>query len=624
MTQDTLLADPEVQHRDRIVIRFAGDSGDGMQLAGTRFTDASALFGNDLATFPSFPAEIRAPAGTVAGVSSFQIHIADFDILTPGDAPDVLVAMNPAALMANLADVEEAGLLILNSDAFNERNFAKCGYDVDPREDGTLDQYNVLSVPMEELTKLAVVDSGVRGRATLRSKNFFALGLITWMFGRTLDPITDWIDKKFGADQPVGKANTMALKAGYNYGITTDAVHYKYDVPPAKMPAGTYTNITGNKALAWGLIAAAQLAKLPLFFGSYPITPASGVLEELARQKHFGVKTFQAEDEIAAAGISVGASFAGHLAATGTSGPGVALKSETISLALMMELPLVIVNVQRAGPSTGIPTKTEQADLMSAIYGRHGESPLPVIAAASPGDAFSTAIEACRIALKYMTPVILLSDGFVANSSEPWMLPDVASLPEMPVSFATEPNGEDGEFLPYKRNEFLARPWAIPGTPGLEHRLGGLEKQVETGNVNYVPENHAAMTELRERKIAGIAKDIPPVTVEGPENGDVLVLGWGGTYGSIRAGVLRAQQAGYNSVASAHLRHLFPFPANLGSVLRSYKHVIVPELNRGQLSKLLQAEYLIPIESYPKIMGVPFKATEIQARIVATIEGDRT
>ena len=624
MTQDTLLADPEVQHRDRIVIRFAGDSGDGMQLAGTRFTDASALFGNDLATFPSFPAEIRAPAGTVAGVSSFQIHIADFDILTPGDAPDVLVAMNPAALMANLDDVEDAGLLILNSDAFNERNFAKCGYDADPRDDGTLDQYNVLSVAMEELTKLAVVDSGVRGRATLRSKNFFALGLVTWMFGRTLDPIIDWIDGKFGADQPVGKANTMALKAGYNYGITTDAVHYKYDVPPAHMPAGTYTNITGNKALAWGLIAAAQQAKLPLFFGSYPITPASGVLEELARQKHFGVKTFQAEDEIAAAGISVGAAFAGHLAATGTSGPGIALKSETISLALMMELPLVIVNVQRAGPSTGIPTKTEQADLMFSIYGRHGESPLPVIAAASPGDAFSSAIEACRIALKYMTPVILLSDGFVANSSEPWMLPDVADLPEFPVTFATKPNGDNGAYLPYKRDEHLARPWAIPGTPGLEHRLGGLEKQVETGNVNYTPENHAAMTKLREDKITGIAKDIPPLTVEGPENGDVLVLGWGGTYGSIRAGVLRSQQAGYTSVASAHLRHLFPFPANLGSVLRSYKHVIVPELNRGQLNKLLQAEYLIPIESYPKIMGVPFKATEIQARIIETIEGDRT
>ena len=624
MTHDTLLADPAVEHRDRIVIRFAGDSGDGMQLAGTRFTDASALFGNDLATFPSFPAEIRAPAGTVAGVSSFQIHIADFDILTPGDGPDVLVTMNPAALMANIDDVTEGGLIILNSDAFIQRNFAKCGYDVDPRTDGSLEQYRVLSVPMEELTKLAVADSGVSGRAALRSKNFFALGLISWMFSRTLEPITDWIDGKFGADEPVGRANTMALKAGYNYGNTTDAVHYKYEVLPAKMPAGTYTNITGNKALAWGLIAAAHLAKLPLFYGSYPITPASGILEELARHKNFGVKTFQAEDEIAAVGIAVGASFAGHLAATGTSGPGVALKNETISLALMMELPLVVVNVQRAGPSTGLPTKTEQADLMMAIHGRHGEAPLPVVAARSPGDAFSTAIEACRIALKYMTPVMLLSDGFVANSSEPWLLPDIADLPEMPVTFATEPNGENGEFLPYLRDEHLSRPWAIPGTPGLEHRLGGLEKQAVTGNVNYTPSNHEFMTKLREEKIARIANDIEPLNVEGPQSGDVLVLGWGGTYGSIRAGMHRAHQAGYTSVAAAHLRHLFPFPANLGSVLRSYKHVIVPELNRGQLNRLLQAEYLVPIESYSKIEGLPFKAAEICKRIIDTIEGGKS
>jgi 2-oxoglutarate ferredoxin oxidoreductase subunit alpha len=611
MSEETLTAPPVPEERESLVVRFAGDSGDGMQLAGTRFTAASALFGNDLATFPNFPAEIRAPQGTLPGVSSFQVQIADNDILTPGDEPDVLIAMNPAALQANLKDLLPGGLLLVNTDAFDERNLTKAGYDADPVTDGSLDGYNLMTAPMSELTKEAVAESGVKGRATLRSKNFFALGLVSWMFNRPLDLIEEWISSRFG-DDPVGRANSMALKAGYNYGLTTESFHHTYMIKPASLTPGEYTNITGNVAVAWGLIAGAHQAKLPLFYGSYPITPASSILEELAKHKNFGVRTLQAEDEIAAVGVALGASFAGHLGVTGTSGPGVALKSETISLAFQVELPMVIVNVQRAGPSTGMPTKTEQADLMLAMYGRHGEAPMPIIAPATPADAFEATVEACRIAVKYMTPVQLLSDGYIANSSEPWRLPDMESLPDISRPFALE---SDDEFLPYARDpETLARPWAIPGTAGLEHRIGGLEHADLTGNVEYSPENHERMTMLREQKIAGIAKDIPELGVFGPQNGDVLVLGWGGTYGAIRAAVMRMQEAGH-SVAHAHVRHLFPLPSNMGEVLSSYRKVLIPELNRGQLVRLLRAEFLLDIVSYPKIQGVPFKAAEISTKI---------
>ncbi len=620
MAEDTLTAPVEREQRDRVVIRFAGDSGDGMQLAGTQFTAASAMFGNDLATFPNFPAEIRAPQGTLPGVSSFQVHIADWDILTPGDSPDVLVAMNPAALQSNLGDLRIGGLLLINEDAFVERNLAKAGYEVSPLTDGSLDAYHVLTAKMEELTKLAVKDTGVKGRATLRSKNFFALGLISWMFTRPLEPVIDWVETKFGIDQPVGLANIAALKAGYNYGITTDAFHHTYEILPAKLPFGTYTNVTGNQALAWGLIAGAQAAAVPLFYGSYPITPATSILEELAKRKNFGVRTFQAEDEIAAVGIALGASFAGHLGVTGTSGPGVALKSETISLAFSTELPLIVINVQRAGPSTGLPTKVEQSDLLFTLYGRHGEAPLPVIAVQSPSDAYEVAVEAARIATKYMTPVMLLSDGYIANSSEPWRLPDGEDLPDNQVTYTTAPNGPDGSFLPYARDpETMARPWAVPGTPGLEHRIGGLEKQNLTGNVSYSPQNHELMTELREEKLRRIAAEIPLVEVHGAEDADLLVIGWGSTFGAIRAGVNNVNGSGAN-VAHVQLRYLNPFPTNLGDIIASYPKVLVPELNRGQLSRLLRAEYLVPALSYPKIQGVPFKASEIAAKILEILD----
>ena len=617
MAEETLSADPKIESRNRMVIRFAGDSGDGMQLAGNRFSASSALFGNDLATLPNFPAEIRAPQGTLPGVSSFQVHIADSDILTPGDQPDVLVAMNPAALRSNVADLTPGGLLLVNRDAFVERNLAKAGYEKNPLEDGSLDGFHVLEAPMEELTKIAVEPTGVRGRATLRSKNFFALGLLSWMFNRPADPVLDWVRSKFG-DTPVAEANIAAFKAGINFGITTEEFHFTYDVQPADLEPGTYTNITGNQALAWGLIAAAQQAHLPLFYGSYPITPASSILEELARRKNFGVRTFQAEDEIAAVGSALGASFAGHLGVTGTSGPGVALKSETISLAVQVELPLIVVDVQRAGPSTGMPTKTEQADLLLALYGRHGEAPLPVVSASTPNDAFDSAIEAARIALKYMTPVILLSDGYIANSSEPWRLPDVNDLPDIGVEFAEA--GNEG-FLPYGRDQdTLARPWAVPGTPGLEHRIGGLEHADGTGNVSYEPDNHEFMTILREQKIAAIVDDIAPIELHGTEDADLLVVAWGSTFGAVRAGVRNAVAAGY-SVAHAHIRHLHPLPPNLEELVRSHERVLVPELNRGQLVQVLRARYLVDAVSYPKVQGLPFKAGEIAAKI-ADMLGD--
>jgi 2-oxoglutarate/2-oxoacid ferredoxin oxidoreductase subunit alpha len=605
---------------DRVVIRFAGDSGDGMQLAGSQFTATSALFGNDLATLPDFPAEIRAPAGTLPGVSSFQVHIADWDILTPGDAPDCLVAMNPAALKANVGDLPKGGLIIANSDAFEERNLAKAGYDTNPLEDESLGAYHVLTAPMEELTKLAVADTGVKGREVLRSKNFFALGLVSWMYGRPLDPVEDWAATKFGADSPVAAANVASLRAGYNFGITTEEFHHTYEIHPAALPQGEYTNVTGNQAMAWGLIAGAQAARIPIYYGSYPITPASSILEELARLKNFGVRTFQAEDEIAAVGIAIGASFAGHLGVTGTSGPGLALKSEMISLALMTELPLIVIDVQRAGPSTGMPTKVEQADLLMAIHGRHGEAPLPVLAVATPSDAFQVAIEAVRIAVRYMTPVIVLSDGYIANSSEPWRLPDIDQLPDISVPFATEADG-DGGFLPYLRDPTtLSRPWAIPGTPGLEHRIGGLEKQEITGSVSYDPDNHERMTILREDKVNRIAADIPPLTTWGADDAELLVLGWGSTYGALRAGVRRAMGRGL-PVAHAHLRHLNPFPANLGEVLAAHRLVLVPELNRGQLSRMVRDHFLVDAVSYPKIQGLPLKTGEIEGKIDEMLSG---
>jgi len=609
----------EVREQASVRIRFAGDSGDGMQLAGARFTEASALFGNDLATLPNYPAEIRAPAGTIPGVSSFQVHIASRDILTPGDYPDILVAMNPAALKANIADLAPAGTLIVNTDAFDERNLAKAGYDENPLRDGSLDGYEVIEVPMEELTKEAVKDSGVKGRAVLRSKNFFALGLLAWMFHRPTEPTIGWIESKFKSQPEVLAANMASFRAGYNFGITTQVFRYTVEIKPAKLPPGTYANVTGNQVTAWGMIAAAQQARLPLFYASYPITPASDVLHELSRHRNFGVRTFQAEDEIAAAGVALGASFAGHLGVTGTSGPGLALKSETISLALMIELPMLILDVQRGGPSTGLPTKTEQADLLMAVYGRHGEAPLPVVAIASPADAFETTIEAARIALKFMTPVILLSDGYIANSAEPWRIPDLHALPDISVPFAAGPNA-DGEFLPYLRNpETLARPWAVPGTEGLEHRVGGLEKEDGTGNVNYSPGNHEKMVRTRARKIAGIAADIPALEVDDPDGADLLVLGWGSTYSAITAAI-RMARADEAKVARAHLRYLNPFPANLGEVLGSYRKVLIPEMNLGHLWRMVRAEYLVDAVRYNQVNGMPFKAHDLKNKIMEMIE----
>ena len=603
---------PEPEQIDDVVIRFAGDSGDGMQLAGTQFTATSALFGNDLVTLPNFPAEIRAPAGTIGGVSSFQVHIADWDILTPGDSPDCLVAMNPAALKANVGDLVEGGLIIVNIDAFDERNLAKAGYDVNPLDDDTLVDYKVLTAPMELLTKEAVKDSGVKGRATLRSKNFFALGLMSWIYTRSIDPVLEWILAKFGEDTPVGNANTMALKAGYNYGITTEAFHHTFKIEPAPLPSGDYTNIVGNIATAWGFIAAAQQAKLPLFIGSYPITPATTILEELARNKNFGVKTFQAEDEIAGIGTALGASFAGRLAITTTSGPGLALKSETLSLALMMELPLIVVDVQRGGPSTGLPTKVEQSDLLFAMYGRHGESPLPIISTSSPADAFDAAFEAARIAIEYMTPVILLTDGYIATSSEPWKLPDVTNLPDISRPFASIEEGET--FLPYERNpETLARPWAIPGQPGMEHRLGGLEKDELKGTVSYDSANHEVMSLTRQDKVNRIADNIPDLEVYG-EGTELLVLGWGSTYGAIRTAVNRVLKAG-RTVSQVHLRYINPLPRNLGEILNRYDTVLIPEINLGQLSRMIRAEYLIKPEQYNRVLGQPMRAREIETKI---------
>ncbi len=609
---------------DRVVIRFAGDSGDGMQLTGDRFTNVSALFGNDLSTLPEFPAEIRAPAGTVNGVSSFQVHISDHDITTPGDAPSVLVAMNPAALKADLNRLEPGGTLILNIDTFDQRNYEKAEYRTDPLTDGSLNAYRVIRVPMTSLTKEAALPLGVKPRDADRSKNFFALGLVSFMYSRPIEPTLEWIAQRFGKSPLVEASNRAAFMAGYHYGETTEEFGHRYEVRPAHLPEGEYTNITGNTALSWGLVAAAQLAKLPLTLGSYPITPASDILHELSKHKHFGVRTVQAEDEIAAAALAIGAAFAGHLGVTTTSGPGVALKSEATSLAVSLELPFLLVDIQRGGPSTGLPTKTEAADLNIALFGRHGEAPLPVVAAYSPSHCFFAAIEAARIALKYRTPVILLSDGYLANGSEPWRLPDPATLPDIAVPFATEHNhvADDGtsEYWPYLRDpDTLARPWAIPGTPGLMHRVGGLEKEDGSGNINYSPENHERMVHLRAAKVARIAADIPALEVHGDADADVCVLGWGSTWAAIDAAVQRSRRRG-RKVAWVHLVHLNPLPSDLGDVLRRFRRVIVPELNLGQLCRIVRAEYLVDARAVSKVQGLPFTALEIENEITAALD----
>jgi len=611
--------DLPLQEIDSVVIRFAGDSGDGMQLTGDRFTSASAIFGNDLATLPDFPAEIRAPAGTLAGVSAFQVQISDHDVRTPGDAPNVLVAMNPAALRAELDKLEAGGALIVNIDTFDERNLKKAGYADNPLTDGSLASFSVYEVPMTSLTLEALKDVGVKPRDAERSKNFFALGLVSWMYTRPVEPTLEWIQQRFGRNPQVAEANTLAFKAGYNFGETAELFESPYEIKPADLPPGVYTSITGNTAVAWGLVAAGTLAQLPVTYASYPITPASDVLHELSKHKNFGVRTLQAEDELAAVGAALGAAFGGHLGVTGTSGPGLSLKSETLGLAVSLELPLLVIDVQRGGPSTGLPTKTEAADLLQALYGRHGEAPMPVVAAYSPAHCFFATIEAARIALKYRTPVLILSDGYLANSAEPWLLPDVDSLPDISVPFTTEPNhvDEDGNpvFWPYLRDpETLARPWAIPGTPGLMHRIGGLEKAEGHGNISYDPVNHERMVQLRAAKIDGIAADIPPVDVEGDPDAEVCVLGWGSTWGAIGAAVGRIR-AGGGKVAHVHLVHLHPFPSNLGEVLTRFRKVIVPELNLGQLTRLVRAEFLVDAEVLSKVQGVPFTAAEIERRI---------
>jgi 2-oxoglutarate/2-oxoacid ferredoxin oxidoreductase subunit alpha len=610
----------QVQELDHVIIRFAGDSGDGMQLTGDRFTQETAVFGNDLSTLPNFPAEIRAPAGTLPGVSSFQLHFADHDILTPGDAPDVLVAMNPAALKANLKDLPRGADLIVNTDEFTKRNLTKVGYQNNPLEDGSLDVYSVHPVPLTSLTVKALEGLDITRKDAERAKNMFALGLLSWLYGRPAEGTLSFLEAKFGKRPEIYKANVTAFNAGWNYGETTEDFSVRYEVKPASLAPGKYRNITGNTALAYGLIAASQLAKLPLFLGSYPITPASDILHELAKHKRFGVRTFQAEDEIASVGAALGASFGGSLSVTTTSGPGMALKAETVGLAVSVELPLIICDIQRAGPSTGMPTKTEQADLLMAMFGRNGESPVPVIAAASPSDCFHAAIEAARIAVTYRTPVILLSDGYLANGSEPWRIPDVSSLPDLSTqfTFATAVAGED--FQPFRRDPAtLARPWAPPGTPGLEHRIGGIEKADGSGEISYDPDNHDLMIRIRQAKIDGIASSIPPLEVDDPSGqAKILVLGWGSTYGSIGAAVRQVRRAGHE-VAQAHLRHLNPFPSNLGDVLRHYDKVLVPEINLGQLALLLRGRFLADVISYNRVRGLPFRAAELAEAIEEVI-----
>jgi 2-oxoglutarate ferredoxin oxidoreductase subunit alpha len=603
-----------VEQLDRVVVRFAGDSGDGMQLTGSQFTSETALLGNDLSTLPDFPAEIRAPAGSLPGVSGFQIHFSDHDILTPGDQPNVLVAMNPAALRTNVRDLPRGGTLIVDPDAFTERNLDKAGYTASPLEDGSLDEFQVHPVPLTSLTVEALKEFDVTKREAERAKNMFALGLMSWLFTRPTEGTVAFLEKKFASKPEIAQANIRAFQTGYAFGETAEMFTTHYEIKPAKLPPGTYRNVTGNQALALGLVAASVQSKLPLFLGAYPITPASGILEELSRYKHFGIRTFQAEDEIAAAGAALGASFGGALGVSTSSGPGVVLKMETIGLALMLELPLLILDIQRAGPATGMPTKPEQSDLLLTMFGRNAESPVPVVAAATAGGCFYAALEAARIALKYRTPVFLLSDAYLANGSEPWSIPDVASLPDISTAFADQASHE-GPFMPYLRDaETLARPWAIPGTPGLEHRIGGLEKADGTGNVSYDPDNHDYMVRIRARKVAGIAADIPELEVDADEGARLLVLSWGGTYGSVAAAIRRVRADG-GKVAHAHLMHLNPFPRNTGDVLGGYDEVLVPEMNLGQLLKLIRAEFLIDAVGYNKVRGLPFRAADVAEAI---------
>ncbi len=610
---------PPVLELERVTIRFAGDSGDGMQVTGSQFTRTAAVFGNDIATLPDFPAEIRAPAGSLAGVSGFQISFSSSEIHTPGDSPDVLVAMNPAALRANLGDVPAGGAIVVNEDAFTAQNVAKAGYAANPLTDGSLSDYNVFEIPVGTLNARALEGLEMTAKQVDLTKNFFALGVMFWLFERSMEPTVAWIESKFSARPVILEANLRALKAGYAFGETTEIFHNSFRVKPARLAPGTYRNVNGNEAAALGFVAAAKLARRDLVYASYPITPASEILHQLSTYKHFGVRTFQAEDEIAAIGAAIGAAFGGALGLTASSGPGIALKSEAMGLAVMVELPLVIVDVQRAGPSTGMPTKTEQSDLLQVMFGRNGDAPMPVVAPATPSDCFDLAIEASRLALKYMTPVAYLSDAYLANGSEPWRLPELADLPDISVANHTDP----ATFRSYQRDPVtLARPWAVPGTPGLEHRIGGLEKADVMGTVSYDPDNHQRMTELRARKVAGIAEDIPDLAVAGPERGDLLILGWGSTYGSLRTATERLQRQGH-AVAHAHLRHLNPFPRNTGEVLASYRRVLIPEINNGQLRLLIRARYLIDAIGLDRVRGKPFAVPEVEsaARLLLGEEG---
>ena len=596
---------------DKAVIRFCGDSGDGMQITGSQFTNTVALYGNDLATFPDYPAEIRAPAGTLPGVSGFQVHFSSSNVYTPGDSVDVLIAMNPAALKMNLPDLKTNGILIVNSDDFKETDLRKAQITVSPLEDHSLDGYRLFAVELTKLTRAALKEVGLDAKSMDRCKNFFALGMCYWLYNRSMEPTLRWLDDKFKNKPQLVTANKLAMQAGYSFCEATEAFQISYEIPPAKLSPGAYRNISGNAALALGFVAASQQAGIPLFLGSYPITPASDILHELSMYKDFGVTTFQAEDEIAAVSSAIGASYTGALAITTTSGPGMALKTEAIGLAVAVELPLVVCDIQRGGPSTGLPTKTEQADLLQALYGRNSEAPVPVLAPSSPGDCFWIALEASRIAIKYMVPVIILSDGYLANGAEPWKIPTVAELPQIPVHFETNPEG----FLPYKRNpSTLARPWAIPGTPGLEHRVGGIEKQDVTGNINYEPLNHEHMVRTRAEKVEGIAQDIPEIVPEGDSSGDLLIVAWGSTAGPITAAMKPMREKGHR-IGHVHLRYLNPLPRNLGYILKRYKKILVPEMNMGQLSMILRAKFLVDAESYGKIQGKPFKQSEIEAKI---------
>jgi 2-oxoglutarate ferredoxin oxidoreductase subunit alpha len=614
----TAAAKPHTERQlERVTIRFAGDSGDGMQLTGTQFTKNAAIYGNDISTFPDYPAEIRAPAGSLPGVSGFQLSFSSSEIHTPGDAPDVLIAMNPAALKTNLGELPPGGALVVNEDAFTNQNLQKVGYASNPLTDGSLKGWNVFPVPISTLNGRALEGIGLTNKQVDLTKNFFALGLMFWLYERSMDGTLTWIDEKFSKRPEIAEGNRRALKAGYNFGETTEIFHERYIVPPAKLPPGTYRNITGNEATALGFVAASQLAGRTLFYGSYPITPASDILHQLAGYKNFGVRTFQAEDEIAAIGAAIGAAYGGAMGMTGTSGPGIALKSEALGLAIMVELPLVVIDVQRAGPSTGMPTKTEQADLLQVMFGRNSDSPLAIVAPATPGECFGMAIEAWRLALKYMTPVVYMSDAFLGTGAEPWPIPNVDDLPSIAVPNRTDAAG----FYPYLRDDTtLARPWAVPGTPGLEHRIGGLEKADILGNVSYDPDNHDRMQRLRQAKIAGIATDIPPLDVYGPAEGDLLILGWGSSYGAIRSAVERLQADG-KSVAHAHLRYLNPFPANTGDVVRAYKRVLIPELNLGQLLMLIRARYLVDATGYNKVRGKPFRIAEIENEATRILGG---